>query len=335
MLQTLKGLIGLPVLAGIVYFGAQSLAVQVEAALRGGAERVVSQLGEGLLNAKLQVSGRDLAIEGLVVSEADRDQAMTSLSKLPEVGRVIGGLRVLSTVKPFLLDIERHGSSLVITGFTPPGKARVELRDLLAKLGLKVEDRAEWALGAPQVFSSLTAFAATQLEALDSGLARLSDANLSLSGEARPEVDYAKFLHAAASPPAGSKTVELKVVPAAASPFVFSAKFGAGTLRLEGSAPYQDLEEIRASAPSLFQGGAISDALAPAGGAPRNFSAAIAAGLQALAELGRGQLVISDRLVTLTGEAKPASNLAESLALRLPQGYGLILQLTTPAAATP
>ncbi|MFY9656211.1 MAG: hypothetical protein WAK01_06450 [Methylocystis sp.] len=260
---------------------------------------------------------------------------MTLLSNLPGVGRVIGGLRAPPTVKPFVLEIERHGSSAVITGFASPGKARVELRDLLAKLGLEVEDRAEWALGAPPVFSSLTVFAATQLGALDPGLARLSEATLSLSGEMRPEVDYAKFLSAAASPPAGSRTVELKVAPAVVSPFIFSAKYGAGALRLEGSAPYQDLERIRASTPSLFPRGTISDALAPAGGAPRNFSAAIAAGLQALADLGRGQLIISDRLVTLTGEAKPAGNLAESLALRLPQGYGLVLQLTTPAAATP
>jgi OOP family OmpA-OmpF porin len=218
MLQTLRGLIGLPVLAGIVYFGAQSLAVQVEAGLRASAERMVSQLGEGILDPKLRVAGRDLVIEGVAVSEADRDQAVALLSYLPEIRRL---------------------------------------------------------------------------------------------------------------------AVELKVAPAAMSPFVFSAKSGAGALRLEGSAPFQDLEGIRASAPSLFPGGAISDALAPASGAPRSFSAAIAAGLQALAELRQGQLIISDRLVTLTGEAKPASNLAESLALRLPQGYGLILQLTTPAAATP
>jgi OOP family OmpA-OmpF porin len=335
MLQTLKGLIGLPVLAGIVYFGAQSLAVQVEAELRANSERAVSQLSEGLLNAKLKVSGRDLAIDGLAVSEADREKAIASLSNLPGVGKVGGGLRVLSTVKPFLLAIERHGSSAVITGFAPPGNTRSALRDLLAKLGLKVEDRAEWALGAPEAFSDLAAFATARLASLDPGLARLSDATLSLSGEARPEVDYAKFLLAAASPPAGSKTVELKVAPSAVSPFVFSAKLGAGGLRLEGSAPYQDLEELRASAPRLFHGGAISDALAPAGGAPRNFSAAVAAGLQALAELRQGELVISDRLVSLTGEAKPASALAESLALRLPQGYGLVLQLTPPSAATP
>ena len=296
---------------------------------------MVSRLGEGLLDAKLRVSGRDLAIEG-VASFRDLPGSSHSIALQSAWRRQsCGGLRVVSTVKPFLLDIERHGSSAVISGFAPPGTARAELGEVLAKLGLTVEDRAEWALGAPEVFSSLAAFAATQLGALDPELAKLSDATLSLSGEPRPDVDYAKFLVAAASPPAGSKTVELKLAPAAVSPFVFSAKFDVGGLRLEGSAPYQDLEAIRASAPKLFQGVAISDALAPAGRAPRNFSAAIAAELQALAELGPGQLIISDRLVTLTGEAKPASNLAKSLALRLPQGYGLILQQTTPATATP
>ena len=57
MLQTLKGLIGLPVLTGIVYFGAQSLAVQVETGLRGerGAGGVATR--GRVLDAKLQVSG--------------------------------------------------------------------------------------------------------------------------------------------------------------------------------------------------------------------------------------------------------------------------------------
>ena len=215
MLQTVKGLIGLPVLAGIVYFGAQSLAVQVETELRARAERVVSHLEERVSDPKLTVSGRDLALEGVAVSEADRDQALASLSNLPQIRRL---------------------------------------------------------------------------------------------------------------------AVDLKVAPAAVSPFVFSAKFEAGALRLEGSAPFQDLEAIRAFAPSLFPGKALSDALAPAGGAPRDFPLAIAAGLQALAELRQGQLIISDRLVTLASETKPAGHLAELLALRLPQGYGLILQQTAPAA---
>ena len=215
MLQTLKGLIGLPVLTGIVYFGAQSLAAQVETELRASAERVVSQLGERVSDIKLRVSGRDLALGGVAVSETYRAQALASLSNLPQIRRL---------------------------------------------------------------------------------------------------------------------AVELKVAPAAASPFVFSAKFGAGALRLEGFAPFQDLEAIRASAPSLFPGKVLSDALAPAGGAPRDFSAAITAGLQALAELRQGQLIISDRLVTLASDTKPAGHVAESLALRLPQGYGLILQQTAPAA---
>jgi OmpA-OmpF porin, OOP family len=335
MFQTLKGLIGLPLLAGIIYFGAQSLATKMEAELSEGSGRVLSNFGEGILNAKSQASGRDLTIEGLALSQADRDRAMTAISGLQGVGKVIGEIRVLGTAKPFVLDIERHGLRAVVTGFSPPGQTRAQLRHALAKLGLEVEDRAEWANGAPPVFASLAAFALTQLESLDPGVARLSDATLTLRGETRSGVDYAKFLAAAASPPAGAKMIELDVAPTSVSPFEFSAKFGPGALKLEGSAPYKDLGEIRTLAPSLSQGAAISDALAPAGGAPREFTATIAAGLRALAELRQGELLISDRLVTLRGEAKPASKVGESLALKLPQGYGLVLQLTTPAAAAP
>jgi len=335
MLQSLKGLIGLPILAGIVYFASQSLAVRVEAELSKTAGRVVSNLGEGIFNVRTQVSGRDLTIQGLAVSEADRDRAMTAVSGLRGVGRIIGEIAVLVTAKPFVLDIERRGPRAVITGYAPPGQARAQLRETLANLGLRVEDRAEWANGASPFFSSLATFASTQLGALDPGVARLSDTTLSLRGEARPGVDYAKLLVTAASPPAGARTVELDLAPAPVSPFVFSAKFGAGALRLEGSAPFKDLAKIRTVAPALCPGAAISDALAPAGGAPREFSAAIAAGLRVLTELRQGELLISDRLVTLKGEAILGSKLGESLALTLPQGYGLVLQLTEPAVATP
>jgi OmpA-OmpF porin, OOP family len=335
MLQTLKALIGLPILAGIIYFGAQSVAAKVEADLGESASQALSGFGDGIFNARALASGRDVTIEGFALSQADQDRAMTAVSSLPGVGRAIDATRLLETRKPFVLSLQREGPRVVITGFTPPGPASAQIRQGLAKLGLEVEDRAEWANGAPAVFASLAAFASSQLGALDPGVVKLSDATLSLRGEARPGVDYGKLLAAAAAPPAGAKTVELDVAPTPVSPFVFSAKFGSGSLKMEGSTPYKDLEQIRALAPSLCQGAAISDALEPAGGAPREFSAAIAAGLGALAELRQGDLIISDRLVTLRGEAKPASNPGAPLAMKLPQGYGLVLQLTTPAAATP
>lgn len=335
MLQTLKGLIGLPVLAGIIYFGAQSLASKIEADLSERAGRALSGLGDGLLNARALAAGRDITIEGLAVSQADRDQALTAVSALEGLGRAIDATRLLEIRKPFVLRMQRRGSQVALTGFAPPGKARAQLRQALAQLGLEVEDRLEWANGAPPIFSSLTDFASSQIGFLDPGVAELSDATLSLRGEARRGVDYGKLLVAAVSPPAGAKTIELDVAPTAVSPFVFSAEFASSSLKLEGSAPYKEIGEIRALASSLSRGAAISDALAPAGGAPREIAAAIAAGLRALVGLRQGALIISDRLVTLSGEANPGANVGGALALELPQGYGLVLRLTTPVAATP
>ena len=189
MLQTLKGLIGLPILAGIIYFGAQSLAAKVEADLGESASQALSGLGDGIFNARALASGRDVTIEGFAVSPADRDRAMAAVSALPGVGRTIDATRLLETRKPFVLGMQRQGPRVVVTGFVPPGEARERVGQALAKLGLEVEDRAEWANGAPAVFASLAAFASSQIWALDPGVVQLSDATLSLRGEARPGVD--------------------------------------------------------------------------------------------------------------------------------------------------
>ncbi|HTO79667.1 MAG TPA: BON domain-containing protein [Methylocystis sp.] len=189
MLQTLKGLIGLPILAGIIYFGAQSLAAKVEADLGESASQALSGLGDGIFNARALASGRDVTIEGFALSQADQDRAMRAISSLPGVERAINATRLLETRKPFVLSLQREGPRVVITGFAPPGPARAQIRQGLAKLGLEVEDRAEWANGAPAVFASLAAFASSQLGALDPGVVKLSDATLSLRGEARPGVD--------------------------------------------------------------------------------------------------------------------------------------------------
>ena len=335
MLQTLKGLIGLPVLAGIIYFGAQSLTFKIEADLGESAGRTLSGLGEGLLHAKARASGRDVTIEGVAVSQADRDKAMTAVSGLLGLARAIDATRLLETQRPFVLSLQRQGSRVAITGYVPPGEARAKLSQALDRLGLEVEDRVEWANGAPPVFASLAVFASSQIGALDPGIAKLSDATLSLRGQARPGVDYGKFLVAAASPPVGAETIELEVAPADVSPFVLSAQSASGSLKLEGSAPYKDIGEIRGLTANFFPAIAIRDALAPAGGAPREFSAAVAAGLRALAELRQGDLVLSDRLVTLSGEVKPGASVGNALALALPQGYGLVLHLTAPVAGSP
>jgi hypothetical protein len=335
MLQTLKGLIGLPVLAGIIYLGSENLASKVEADLNQSAVRALSGLGAGLFEAKARASGRDLTIEGLAVSQADRDKAVTAVSALEGIGRVFDATRLLGTQRPFVLGLQREGSRVVFSGFAPPGEARAKLRQAFAQLGLEVDDRAEWANGAPPVFPSLAVFASNQIAALDPGFARLSDATLSLRGVARSGVDYGKFLVAAASPPVGAETIELEVAPATVSPFVFLAKSAAGSLTLERSAPYKDIAAIRRLAPNFYPGAAITDALAPAAGAPREYSAAIAAGLRALAELRQGDLLLSDRLVTLSGEAKPGASVGTALALALPQGYGLVLNLTAPVPGPP
>lgn len=169
MLQTLKGLIGLPILAGIIYFGAQSLTAKVEADLAENAGRALSGIRDEIFNVNAQASGRDVTVEGFAVSQAGRDRAMTAVSGLPGVGRAIDATRLLETRKPFVLGLQRQGPRVVITGSAPPGQFRDQVGQALAKLGLEVEDRTEWANGAPKAFASLAVFASSQDRGARSG----------------------------------------------------------------------------------------------------------------------------------------------------------------------
>lgn len=328
--QPKKWWVGLPVLLGVGYLAAQDLTPRIERELEARAAAKLSEMKDAVSDARAGARGRDVAVGGLATSPQERDRALAAVSALDGVRLARDQTDPLKEAKPFVLTLRRDGARVALEGFLPPGETRERLRKALEKLGLEVDDRAGFANGAPPVFAEMTQFAARQLASLDPGLVRLSDAALTLEGDARPGADYQKLLAEAQAAPKGARLERFDVERPSVSPFVFTAKLGAGVLTLQGHAPSKAYEELRALAPKVAPNVAISEGIAPAGGAPKDFAQAAAAGLAALARLDSGELTLTDRSMSLAGHAPAGVEVADRLARALPQGYALTLQIVKP-----
>lgn len=322
--------VGLPALLGLGYFAAQDLTPRIERDLESRAAAKLGDMKDALSDARVGARGRDMAVGGLATSAEARDRALAAVAALEGVRLAQDQTDPLADAKPFVLTLRRDGARVALEGVLPPGETRERLRATLQTLGLEVDDRAAFANGAPPVFAELTQFAARRLEALDPGLVRLSDAAMTLEGDARPGADYQKLLADAQAAPKGARLERIDVERPSVSPFVFTARLGAGVLTLQGHAPSRAYEELRALAPKLAPNVAISEGVAPAGGAPKDFAQAAAAGLAALARLDSGELTLEDRSMSLTGHAGAGVEVADRLARALPQGYGLTLRIAKP-----
>ena len=344
MQQPTKWLIGIPILAGIIYFANDSLTRRIETDLAARAEQRLASSKGAIDRAKVVVKGRDIVVSGVVLSEAGRNEALAQMRMIEGARAVLDETKQPATVQPFVLLLERKGRRVSLLGSLPPGGAREQLQGELKRLGFEVADGAVYANGAPPKFTELARFAAERLAELAEGRATLKGDTLSIKGAAQSSEALEKLVAAVKSPPAGGRVAEIDVTPPQISPYAFSATFKEGLLTLGGYAPSAAArEEIFARAATAIlerapQRSALAvdeKALAIGGGAPSDFIEAAKAGLAALAQLLDGGLTLQDHALTLSGEAPKgaAAGIAERLTAALPTGFNATPQLDERAPA--
>ncbi|WP_292533008.1 OmpA family protein [Methylocystis sp.] len=301
-----KWWIGLPVLTGLAYFAQHALTGPMEDDLRAMILSRTAKSPDAIDRPQVRVAGRDVILAGISLSPDVKARLLTALGVETPARRIVDATEPLSRATPFVLRLERHGGKATISGNVPPTGARERLREEIAALGLEVSDAAAYADGAPQSFADLASFAVRRLAELDPATTTITDATLSVAGEARSAADYDKALAALKTPPFDAAAIKAAVSPPRVSPYVFSAALRDGIVSLSGHLPSDDLrKQVVAMAASAGAGAAVSDATQLGAGAPEgDFAGALAFAVSQLGKLSQGKVVVSDGKIFIEGQGR-------------------------------
>jgi OOP family OmpA-OmpF porin len=289
------------------------------------------------------VSGGSLSVEGRPDGEAARAAITAALGALPSGLRLQRAALALPVAKPFLQTLRREGGGLTLEGVATSEEDRAAIAGAIrtAAPDLTLADRMTLAEGAPAGVdrAAVARLAALVAGRLRSGTVQLSDATLSVEGQATDRPGYVagqRVLREAL--PAGVTLGAVAIRAPVVSPYRWFVEKGPDGILVQGYVPS---EEAHAAAKAAIAGqfGALRlrDNLEIAEGAPEGFGDAVAAAVKQLALLPRGRVSLESRAIAVTGDVPSAvyANAARA-ALRLlaPEGWAFSEAITAPVAAS-
>jgi len=339
--QPKKWWIGLPILAGLVYFATQSLTRDIEIALSERAGAALAEAGKGAIDSPgVSIAGRDAIVTGRKLSPDSFAEALRAVGDVPGVRAAIDGSTLPETISPYVLTLTRANGRVTVEGHFPGTGARGALRKELDSLGLEVEDHGDYGLGAPLAFMELAHFAAGQLAQLDEGVVSLQDDAVSIKGAAARDADFEKLVAAANTPPAGGKVASVVIEPYRVKPFVWSVERQGRAILLQGYAPdAATRRRLAEMAKSVAGGDGVSDLTRIAQGAPAgDFAGAAETALAQLRALASGKAAFTDNALRIEGEGGPnvsAAGLSAETKRNLPQGFELAAVAVVDGPASP
>jgi Outer membrane protein and related peptidoglycan-associated (lipo)proteins len=168
---------------------------RVEAEL---AARAQAALGPTAAWARLDLSGRDLAVTGFAPDEAAQAAALAAVHGVAGLRTVRDLTSLLPVQTPYRLTGEKGEGGITLTGFVPSDEARTKLLDTVSAAlpGLELKANVDFARGAPDDLIARAGFAAAQFGHLADGGFEIVDGAITLSGTAVSPEDF-DALHAA------------------------------------------------------------------------------------------------------------------------------------------
>lgn len=314
---------------------------RIETDLRQRTETALK--GAGLHWAVTAFDGRD----GLITGQAASDDAPQRAQK---VVRDVWGVRItdqrtnlLQRIDPYVWSATLRGGRVKLAGYVPSDEVRTELLGL-AKAAFPnrdIDDRLELARGVPErdVWLGGIGFGMKQLSALRSGSIAFRNTALTIEGEAEDIARYKAIKGALrGGMPTGVNLVAEKVTPPTVAPYKWAVRRSGNQLQLEGFVPDEALrEQVFTHAKKTFPKLAIVDRLEVAQGAPAGLSVLARAALEQLALLEKGEVVLVDKLVKVSGHAldeATATNVVKSIR-GAAQGLELSDAITYPKPKPP
>jgi OmpA-OmpF porin, OOP family len=260
-----------------------------------------------LPSARVDIRDRAIAIAGQA-PDAEAYRALVAVTPPDGYRLDLAGL-LPPVARPYTWSAALGERDIALRGHVPSEAAR---QDVLAAAGQALPDKRlidqlQPASGLPDGidFGEAARFALAHLSQLRVGTADLVDGTLSLRGDVTDKDTLAAVRAAVRSGlPAGLVAGTVAVTVRPPSPYAFSARREAGTLTLTG---YYPDPAARAAIDSLthnrFFSEQVVDRLRRADGAPKGYVAGVSFGLEHLARLASGEILVRDASVEMKGEA--------------------------------
>jgi outer membrane protein OmpA-like peptidoglycan-associated protein len=302
----LRWLWGLIPLAILSWVAALSIKPQVEGDLakRVGATLAAQDLGW----ARLNFDGRDLVIAGKADDEDEPTTAVKLADQIRGVRVVEAKADLLQRIQPYVWSAAHKDGKVVLSGYVPNNKTR---KTVLASAKqafprTDIVDEMELARGNPAVedWKPAVSFALKKLAFLKSGTAKLTDRDLTVSGEAQNTAAFKDVKAALAGTAKGVGKISDEVGPPVVSPYAWLAKLTSNQVVLSGFIPSESLRtELLAAARKAFGQTPVVDRMELAAGAPKDWGKAAIITIDQLATLQDGSAELSGTQLSLSGNA--------------------------------
>lgn len=289
------------------------------------ANRSATSLGAAIDSPAISAAGRDITVSGTAFSPEDAANVTRTIDAVWGVRKVLNETKQPALAKPFDWGVTRDGSTVSLTGNVPNPSVREKIiaAAKAAFAGAEIKDTMTYAGGAPASYETGALFGLDQLGHLAKGSVSVSDANLTISGNAATQQAYVGITAALKALPQGLTLAKSDIV--APPSYVFDASKDAGKLTLSGNYPDDGTHSsILDAAKSLFFGEEIIDQLTASPGAPSGFGNAAIAGLNALSRLAKGAFSLSNTDAKLSGDAlydRAVASIQSDFAAAMPDGF--------------
>ena len=258
-------------------------------------------------------------------------EALRAALANPPAGFSIGRIEIVPpAVAQFRFAVEKSARGIVLDGFAPSAADRETALRAAAEAvpGSTVQDRLLTARGLDPAIDpkALIGFAFKLAELIQAGTVTFAEDTIAVTGDA---IDAQAIPDAAAlmreARPAGVKAGRVALAARPLSPYRVAIRRTPEAVTLTGHLPDDATRErvLAALRPRLFREPVV-DRTRLADGAPPDLGTALAAAAPLVVNLAIGEVAVSDRALTLTGESlyrEAAARLPDRLAEVLPAGW--------------
>ena len=258
--------------------------------------------------ADVSLDGRDLTLLGTAPSPEAAEAALKIADEAYDVRIVSDASELLAIASPFALSANKADGKVILTGNVPNDDVRAEIVAAAksAAPNASIDDQMTLARGAGDGFAEIAKFSIGELTGLTSGVASISNTDVSVTGVASTYDAYdTAIANLAGTIPAGGKVVKADITAPTASPYEWMADYDGQNVVLSGFAPDADTRSaVEASVKEQLPEAAVTNNIRIAAGAPENLADAAKYATGFFPGFTQGRVSFSDTSFSISGVSK-------------------------------